>query len=120
MAEGITTELHGRHGSILLLQLHGVTVWHHHNHLLSLTSSQQVVHDIVHTTYLVVHLLGIGSTADKVEHWVALLVVTHIGRWQIDHSVVGSANGLRIVVDILYPTMRHVGNLVGQSTVLFG
>ena len=99
-------------------QLHGVTVWHHHNHLLGLTSSQQVIHDIVHTTDFVVHLFGIGGTADEVKHRVAFLVVTHIGRWQINHGMVGGTNGLRIVVDILHPAMCHISNIVRQGSIL--
>ena len=97
-------------------QLVGVTVRQHHDHLLSLALSQQVVEDIVHTTNLIVYFLCVSRTADAVEHGVFLLRVLLVLRGQIDHRLVRGTQTLRVVVDIVELTVRHVLDVVSQRT----
>ena len=121
-AEGVAAKaglwLTGSRQSATSKQLQRITIGHHNYHLLSIACCQQVVHDIVHSSDFVVHLLGVCRSADEVEHWIALLVVAHIVGGQIHHCMVGSTNGLRIVVDILHPAVCHIGNIMRQRNFL--
>ena len=95
-------------------QLIGITVRQYHNHLLCLAFCQQVVEDIIHSSYLVIHLLRIGRTANQIEHGVFLVLILLILRGQIDHSLIRGPQTLGIIVDILQLAVGHIQNVVGQ------
>ena len=95
-------------------QLVGIAVGQHHNHLLGLAFSQQIVEDIVHTAYLVVHLLRIRRTADQVKHGIFLPRILLVLRGQIHHSLISGTQTLGVVVDILQTAVGHVENVVRQ------
>ena len=120
-AEHISSELRARCAEHAFRrcgqQFIGVAVGQHHDHLLSLTLCEQVVEDIVHTTDLVIHLLGIGGTADEVEHGIALLGVLGIARGQTDHGLIGGTETLGVIVDIVDVAVGHILDVVGQGAV---
>ena len=95
-------------------QLVGIAVGQHHNHLLGLAFSQQIVEDIVHAAYLVVHLLRIRRAADQVEHGIFLPRILLVLRWQIHHGLIGGTQTLGVVVDILQTAVGHVEDVVRQ------
>ena len=125
LAEHILSELRlraGIHG--LGEQLRRVAVGHDHDHLLRLLVGYQVVEDIIHTSHLIIYLLGVGGAADEVEHGI-FLALSHAGHtsghvsWrQVDHGMVGGAQTLRVVADIFDAAMGHVPDVVGQRAVL--
>ena len=82
-------------------QLVGVAVRQHDNHFLGLPLGQQVVEDVVHAPYLIIHLLGVGGAADEVEHGEAFLRVLAIRRRQIHHGMVGGTKALGVVADVM-------------------
>ena len=95
-----------------------IAVGQHHDHLLGLALCEQVVEDIVDAAYLIIHLFGIGSSADAVEHRVFLVRVLIVLRWQIDHGLVGGTKTLGVVVDIVYLSVGHVLDVVCQTAFL--
>ena len=101
-------------GSLCRHQLQRIAVGQHHNHLLRLLVGKEVVQDVVHASHLVVHLLRVRRAADEVEHRVALLHVLHVVGRQIDDGVVRGADGLRIVMDVLHASVRHLPDVVRQ------
>ena len=94
-------------------QLEGITIRQHHNHLLCLAFSQQVVEDIVDATYFVINLLRIGGTTNQVEYGVLFVLVLLVLRGQINHSLIGSTQTLGVIMDILQFAMGDVENIVG-------
>ena len=91
LGEHITAKTHLGNTSLsryCAQQLRRVAIGKHNNHLLCLAFSQQVIEDVVHPSHLVVHLFGIGGTADQIEHGVLLVTVAHITWRQIDDSLV--------------------------------
>ena len=102
-------------------QFVGIAVRQHDDHFPGLALSHQVVEDIVHASYLQIDLFGVGGSADQIEHGILLggtLVV--IGRRKINDGVVGAAETLGIVVNILHLSVRHVFDVVDQRTGLGG
>ena len=99
-------------------QLGWVTIRQHNNHFLSFSLSNQVVEDVVHTSHLVVHLFRISRTAKQIEHWILLVLVRIILRRKIDDGVVHTFQAVRIVVNILHQTMRHLLDVMSQRARL--
>ena len=110
---------HRRRG-ILRLQLHGIAVGQHDNHLLGLVGSQQVVEDVVDAPHLVVDLLRVSSAADEVEYGVFLFAVHHVAGWQVDDGMVGGSQTLGVVADIFDAAVGHVEDVMRQCAVLRG
>ena len=93
-------------------QFIGIAVGQHHDHLLGLALCEQVVEDVVHTPYLIVHLFGVGSAADAVEHGVFFVRALLVLRRQIDHGLIGGTQALRVVMDIVQLSVGHVLDVV--------
>ena len=98
-------------------QFGGIAIRQHHDHLFGLAFSQQVVEDIVHTTNLIIHFLGIRCTTDQIEHRIFLVLVLLVLRGQIDDGLVRGTQTLGVIVDILQLAVGHVLDVVGQSVL---
>ena len=98
-------------------QLRGIAIRQYDNHLLGSLLSQQVVKNIVHAAYLIIDFFGIGGTADQIEYRIFLLIVLQIVGRQIDNGIIGAAEALRVVVNILHPSVRHILNVMDTFAV---
>ena len=97
----------------------GIAVGQHHNHLFCIAFSQEVVENVVHAAYLVIHFLGIGGAADEVEDRILLLLVSLlvVGWWQIDDGIVGAFQALGIAPIFMRIWLMKIISVFERATV---
>ena len=98
-------------------QLVRIAVRQYDNHVLRLPLSNQIVQDVVHASHLIIYFLRIGGSTNQVEHRVFRFPVLPIGSRQIDQRMVRSTQALRVVAHILHTSVRHVSDVMNQSSL---
>ena len=118
--EHIAAEIrHGNRSGIGRLgqQFIGIAIGQHHYHLFGLPLGNQVVEDIVHAAHLIIHLFGVGGSADEIEHGILFLRVLLVAGRQADHRLIDSAQVLGIVVDVFHTAVGNGTDVVGQTAL---
>ena len=98
-------------------QFRRIAIRQHDNHLFRQFIGNEVIKNIVHTSYLIIYLLGIGSAADEIENGIFLITILHIARRQIDNGIVRTTQTLGVVVNVLHASMRNGTDVVRQRAV---
>ena len=101
-------------------QLRRIAVGQYDYHLLGTFVGQQVVKDIIDAAHFIIDLLGVGSTADEVEHRILLLQVLHVTRRQIDNGLIGTAKAFGVIMHVFQTAMWYLSDVVRQGAVLRG